>query len=917
MRNKLYFFLIFLFMLPIAVAWTPPSDINLRNFYQIFNGTNVNVTNFYQNGNAVLDNSSNISTANFSSFSNSSNNWDDLDVPEDITQVGTLNNLTVTGNASASWFNGFVNWSNIQNAIITAADDIYLYFSGSTITLNETVLNNTIVTEGSNNFIQLNGSNTPMTGNLNIGNNNISNISNIKSNLSILGGVNITSGIGSFGGFDANLVLHQNALTSWATVMYDTRNISRWFGYYIDSTIDDGAFGIYSYLDVVNPLLEFRVNDDIRIQPTTGYNTRFLTGDVFVDNNLTVVDEIKTSRLRLIDGGNESYIKVNDDEWIGLNDSIVYGNNEPNLALGVITNLFYAQENKTLLWTQFGQNNSYGGWGHSFGLVPNDLGINNFSMGGKVNMTALSNYILLCDTFGVGCDFNADTLGRARGLIPGGPLLWTMGDLEVWGQANIIEGAAIRTNLDVFLNNSDLDIVGGRVHLREEVTVEIGFDVGDEVQTLHETFEDGELDPFVQETTGGGASEWSVVSIPACNNDFCAEASGAGGDPLRTMVANFSTVDMDNCNLTFLLTTVGLDSGDVFNVSVNNNSGSGDVLLFNITDGTDVTAITINISSITSEINNNSANSLRFTLQAGNNEDAVVDDVFLHCNANASTLANVSRFNSEICLGEGILLANGRCIYDIFWNDTSKILELPGNTSFEDVTEITLNVTTSITLGAETITEWSNVSTFDTNVLLTDGSRGLTANWNAGPWNITASWFNGAFNWIVGGTGYLSFNGTQLDFNETKLNSTFQKNITPDSCGGGDFVNAIFDNGTLTCDTPAGGGTITGVFTNSSDNYLAGNTNSGIADLSFNETRLAIYTDARYSDLGNFTNNPGYMTAIVNDTSPVLGGDLNASGNNITDVNNITFSGNITHHYITDNSTTIEIHGNTASIYVW
>jgi len=40
--------------------------------------------------------------------------------------------------------------------------------------------------------------------------------------------------------------------------------------------------------------------------------------------------------------------------------------------------------------------------------------------------------------------------------------------------------------------------------------------------------------------------------------------------------------------------------------------------------------------------------------------------------------------------------------------------------------------------------------------------------------NVTASWFDGIFNWIVGSssTNYLSFNGTQLDFNETQLNQT-------------------------------------------------------------------------------------------------------------------------------------------------
>ena len=45
--------------------------------------------------------------------------------------------------------------------------------------------------------------------------------------------------------------------------------------------------------------------------------------------------------------------------------------------------------------------------------------------------------------------------------------------------------------------------------------------------------------------------------------------------------------------------------------------------------------------------------------------------------------------------------------------------------------------------------------------------------------NVTASWFDGIFNWIVGpsSTNYLSFNGTQLDFSESALNATIDSRI--------------------------------------------------------------------------------------------------------------------------------------------
>jgi len=51
---------------------------------------------------------------------------------------------------------------------------------------------------------------------------------------------------------------------------------------------------------------------------------------------------------------------------------------------------------------------------------------------------------------------------------------------------------------------------------------------------------------------------------------------------------------------------------------------------------------------------------------------------------------------------------------------------------------------------------------------------GANQNVDLGSYNITTSWFKGIFNWIIGSTStnYLSFNGTQLEFNETYLNET-------------------------------------------------------------------------------------------------------------------------------------------------
>jgi len=68
---------------------------------------------------------------------------------------------------------------------------------------------------------------------------------------------------------------------------------------------------------------------------------------------------------------------------------------------------------------------------------------------------------------------------------------------------------------------------------------------------------------------------------------------------------------------------------------------------------------------------------------------------------------------------------------------------------------------------------WRNAST-DANVSWVDNN----GNWNM-VGNVTSSWFKGIFNWIVGSTSsnYLTFNGTQLDFSESAMNTTIDSRI--------------------------------------------------------------------------------------------------------------------------------------------
>ena len=64
-----------------------------------------------------------------------------------------------------------------------------------------------------------------------------------------------------------------------------------------------------------------------------------------------------------------------------------------------------------------------------------------------------------------------------------------------------------------------------------------------------------------------------------------------------------------------------------------------------------------------------------------------------------------------------------------------------------------------------------------------DGNISLTGNWDAGAFNITAQFFHGLFDWIINATGisssYLSFNGSDLTFDEAQLNTTILHIATP------------------------------------------------------------------------------------------------------------------------------------------
>lgn len=133
-KKILVVLLTLLLILSIGYAYTPPSDIDGRNYYRIFNITNVSADDFF--GNFIPT--------------------EDIDF---LNQYGIYNVSFVNGTiiymlgniTTESWFNGFYNW---------VVNSPYMTFNGSVLIINETAFNNSFVPyEGATDNVDLNAKN--------------------------------------------------------------------------------------------------------------------------------------------------------------------------------------------------------------------------------------------------------------------------------------------------------------------------------------------------------------------------------------------------------------------------------------------------------------------------------------------------------------------------------------------------------------------------------------------------------------------------------------------------------------------------------------------------------------------------------------------------------------------------------------
>ncbi len=634
-------------------------------------------------------------------------------------------------------------------------------------------------------------------------------------------------------------------------------------------------------------------------------------------------DLIMNGSAIFLDGNQQHFIKENIDgfPFNGISTNAEwFGHDEFNES-GEITFLF-THENDTNLWLQSGKNNSFSSIGNSFVLVPTYMANNNFTENGVINMTKASSYLILCDIFDIDCNFNADTRGNAIDSIPGGPLLATMGDLEVWQSAKIHKGLSVEGPVFFDLEGTTANFNNGPVHMATGVTFEEGFTAGDSVTKFTETFASG-LGIFSNIQSDFG--NWvNVLNSVVCDEGECAEGDGAGSG-LVEMQTNFSTSDINETTLSFVYSLVNLVGAGEFSIEVNNNVGSGDVEIFS--DTTTSVIKSSQVIALPSSMNDQPLVTLTVICNIGSSNkptrQCFFDTAKINGTAISTTLINVSGFNSIIAFSDGTLDADGFPLRGIIYNASGDEIIFRGNVTFENIIEQDLNVTNSISLNGTTIFDWAGVvdSPFFPEYFLTNGSSVMQGNTNIGGFNITnADW--GFFNNLnisslfvddifPSTNGPITLNGnTTIDLGHT----TDMLNILPvqilgslwiPELSGGVGLMSVKDFLYIRSDA----GTPSIIFSNkdASDIVTIGY-NNGTDEVSFNGA-------VNYNFDGNVT-----ALSFLGDGS-FLTGIINGIWNNVSGVatydGNANVTGNITTQFINGIKTNITTDGSNDTINIY
>jgi hypothetical protein len=399
------------------------------------------------------------------------------------------------------------------------------------------------------------------------------------------------------------------------------------------------------------------------INPDTT-NTITFTGNIDIGmNNLTNINELSASDGSMIGFSAPS-------PFSGFDQAITIITNQ-SVSGGVVTHaLLDKQGGKVIEAWQSGKNNS-AGFHRNSQLI--------FSDQSSTNASFLTDALAMWAGIGISAeyDYNTADQGATLGVQYGIETqkfrihdTLGLGELNGEGSFRWISRAG-----------EDFDIYEGPVHIldvrNENVTTGAGnidiFDFTFDAQPTGVAPPQGGWSQI--STTGSSAEEWSTRDDTACFSNPCIRAKGGDGLAKRIIEYNFTSENVTAMTLSFYYGSDNMDTGtdDNFSVTLNNNEGSGEVLIWNdTTTNADISTAILKTFSVPTSMNNKSSVSLRFYHQATLGiEESFADEIMINGTLGSATTQQVVKGDAKIELG-----SNSAGTDSIFYNGSTNNISI-------------------------------------------------------------------------------------------------------------------------------------------------------------------------------------------------------------------------------------------------
>ncbi len=484
-------------------------------------------------------------------------------------------------------------------------------------------------------------------------------------------------------------------------------------------SVRDSTNGVEAFVFVssVGGIMGTVTNDPLNIQTN---NINAISIDTSQNVGIGITDP--TSKLHVIGTANiTDVLFVNNLEikmgnvgtFTGLDNAVVIDNLVLHETGSIAFALVDESDGKIMRTWQVGLQDA-GGFMRNSQIISSDFGIMNGSrlsrcsemaeqMGGSDGL----------DLDGVGC--NTTSLGASL-LLEGSQRIGHR--LVVGGGNKSTYGIQVQGFASFNLEGNNFDIFNGSIHPFTPRIEEIGFATGQLVTMIDEDFEDNDISPFQKrEQVGSDLNNWDAdEDLDFCFDNLCARARGGDGRHPRIMEHNITTTDRNKLNISFHIGARQIDTTD--NLSVVIIEGTNTVMVFNFTgtgaaSNLDISPPELITVQIPSSFDDKNKISIRINMSADRGgtgvtrEEFWIDNILLVGTATASTRQNVTRRDTVILLGDG----NQR----IFWNDSSKVLELPANASIISETIQDLIISGSLTLGSVQISQFDDLKFLTNN----------------------------------------------------------------------------------------------------------------------------------------------------------------------------------------------------------